>query len=708
MKPNAVPNVSGVAPSNSPKERARMTFRALLLTLAVLTLPAFAQTTTPAPAAAPASSGPRVYVPADFAQFAPQTALDMLNRVPGFSIKYEDLERGLGEATGNVVINGQRLSGKSNDVVTELSRIPAKNVERIEIVDGETLDIPGLSGQVANVIVKTGGITGQYAYRPEFRSYYTDPLFTRFEISVSGTKGPVQYTLGLDNRANRSGAGGPTWIYNPSGSIIEERDEEWRGNAERPRISGRFVFDAPGDAVGNLNLSYGRLLFDYLESGTRVGTRSGNYERRVTVDETGHNYEIGGDYEFGFGPGRLKLIGVGRGSNYPNETTVIDRFAGGSEVSGFRFMQDGTENEFIGRSEYRWNASGAEWQISAEGAFNSLDNVSRLFEMGPSSQFIEVELPGGVAEVEEDRYEVMGSYGRSLSPTVTMKLSAGGEYSQLAQVGAGGTTRTFWRPKGEFSTAWKVSPRTDLTVKLARRVGQLNFFDFLASVDVSNDVETAANPDLVPEQSWELDLEGVRSLGALGRTTLRLYGRQIDDIIDYIPIGASGEAPGNLDHATVYGIESRSTFNLDTVGWRGARVDAHLGWQDSSVEDPLTGETRPISNSLQEFFSVSLRHDIQNTDWAWGSGYSYQLNAKNYRLTEVGRLWEGPVWGDVYVEHKNVYGLTVRAGVYNLLAADSMWNRTVHAGRRTDPVDFIEERDRQIGPIWSFSVRGKF
>jgi hypothetical protein len=76
--------------------------------------------------------------------------------------------------------------------------------------------------------------------------------------------------------------------------------------------------------------------------------------------------------------------------------------------------------------------------------------------------------------------------------------------------------------------------------------------------------------------------------------------------------------------------------------------------------------------------------------------------------TEVGRLWEGPVWGEVYLEHKNVYGLTLRGGVYNLLAADSMWDRTVHSGRRTDPVDFIEHRDRQIGPIFSFAVRGKF
>jgi hypothetical protein len=679
--------------------------RALILSLIVaVTAPLFAQTTPPAPAA---TTGTRTYLPADFAQFAPRTALDMLNRVPGFGIKQEDEERGLGEATGNVVINGQRLSGKSNDVVTELSRIPSGNVERIEIVDGATLNIPGLSGQVANVIVKSTGISGQWAYRPEFRSYYTDPLLTRFEVSVSGTKGPVQYTLGLDNRGNRSGAGGPTWIFSPTGTLTETRDEEWRGNVEQPRFSGRFVYDGPGTSKGNLNILYGRLYFDYLETGSRTSVGSAGRIREVTQDEHGDNYEIGGDYEVGLGRGRLKLIGVGRGSGYPSETTVITRFNDGTAI-GNRFTQNGEERELIGRGEYRWKNRGAEWQLSAEGAFNSLDNTSRLFEMGTDGRFAEIPLPGGTASVEEDRYEIVGSYGRSLAVNLTMKLAVGGEYSQLAQVGAGGTTRTFYRPKGELSAAWKVSPRTDVNFKLARRVGQLNFFDFLASVDVATDVETAANPDLVPEQSWDLDVEGVRNLGTLGSTTLRLYARQIDDIIDYIPIGANGESPGNLDHATVYGIQWRSTLNLDRFGWRGARLDADLQAQDSEVEDPLTGEQRNISNSLLRAASLGLRYDIPKTDWALGTDASYELYALNYRLTEVGRLTEGPVWGDVYVEHKDVYGLTIRAGVYNLFAADSTWDRTVYNGRRTDQVAFVEERGRQIGPIYSFSVRGKF
>jgi len=53
-------------------------------------------------------------------------------------------------------------------------------------------------------------------------------------------------------------------------------------------------------------------------------------------------------------------------------------------------------------------------------------------------------------------------------------------------------------------------------------------------------------------------------------------------------------------------------------------------------------------------------------------------------------------------------GLTVRATVSNLLGARSMLDRTVYAGFRTGPVAFYEERDRRIGPVFSFAVRGKF
>lgn len=687
-------------------------FTRLALTAALLAVPPFAlaqdeaptQTSTP-PAAADENA--RTYTPADFARYAPRNALVMLEHVPGFVIREESEERGLGQATGNVLLNGQRLPGKSNDVVAQLGRIPANQVVRIEIRDGATLDIPGLSGPVANVVTEAAGLTGSWAWRPDFRKYYTDPQLTNGEVSISGKRGLFDYTLSLENGANHSGAGGPTTIHNPDGSVREVRHDEWTGENIPPQLSAQLVYHGETGTLGNFNASWQKVMYDYVEDGTRSGPGLPDRFRSVRSWQGGHNYEIGGDYEFGLGDGRLKLIGLYSFDHTPIRDTVEIRFADGSPTDGSRFTRDGESEERIARAEYRWKAGG-DWQVSAEYAFNSLDSESRLFELDADGVYQPIPLPGGTAVVEEDRYEVMGTWGRALTPRTTLQVSVGGEHSKLEQVGGGGLTREFRRPKGLVSLAWKPAKGFDLNMKLQRRVGQLDFYDFLASVDLNDDQTNAGNPDLVPPQTWELEVEAVRDLGEWGHTSLRLYTQRIDDIVDTIPIGETGESPGNIDRATLHGVEWKGTWELEPLGWRGARIDTRVQWQDSRVRDPLTGEHRPISGTLKDLAVLGLRHDIPDTSWAWGGELSYEFYSRDYRLTEVGRFWEGPVWDYLFVERKDWHGLTVRAAVTNLLGARSMWDRVVYTDRRTGPIDYIEVRDRRIGPIFQFTFSGKF
>jgi hypothetical protein len=82
-------------------------------------------------------------------------------QIPGFVISQVSTDRGLGEASQNVLINGQRITGKSNDAQTALSRIAASSVIRLEIADGATLNVSGLNGQVLNVVTRPDSAAGQ-------------------------------------------------------------------------------------------------------------------------------------------------------------------------------------------------------------------------------------------------------------------------------------------------------------------------------------------------------------------------------------------------------------------------------------------------------------------------------------------------------------------------------------------------------------------
>ncbi len=677
--------------------------------------PAWAQDAKPetGDAPAPAASsvgGKRVYTPADFARFAPKTALDMLNQVPGFSIRSENVERGLGQASGNLLLNGKRISGKSTDPLTALQAIPAKNVLRIEIVDAAEVDVPGLTGQVANVVYEASAKTsGQFSYEPEFRAHYADPLFTRGSVSVSGTRGPVEYTLSLQNQASRGAAGGPTLIATSLGDAIEFRDDVFTSNYDQPTLSGQFKIDGPGSSLGNVNLLYRRVYYRFDETSERDRVVGADQLRRLEQREDSYNYEMGGDYEFALGGGRLKLIGLNRFADRPFEQLVRTSFSDGAADAGSRFAQDGVSKERIGRAEYRWKTGKTDWQVSGEAAFNSLDNISSLFVLNPGGDFVQIPFPGGTGKVSEDRYESLVTVSRPLSDKITAQLVAGGEYSTLVQEGAGGKSRSFLRPKGSLSIAAQLSPTFSANFKAIRRVGQLNFAQFLARVFLDSENENAGNPDLVPTQQWRFELELAKDLGAYGKTKVNLVAALFEDTIDIIPIGETGESPGNIDSAQAYAIDWTSTFQLDPLGLRGAKINLRALQQFSRVADPLTGEIRQLSGFTDRLVELGYRHDVPDTDWAYGANANYSHVTRSFRLNEIGRQFEGPVFAGVFVEHKDVLGLTVRATVGNVLNARSRWDRIVWAGRRNKaPIDFVETRNRLIGPIFSFNVRGSF
>jgi hypothetical protein len=61
------------------------------------------------------------------------------------------------------------------------------------------------------------------------------------------------------------------------------------------------------------------------------------------------------------------------------------------------------------------------------------------------------------------------------------------------------------------------------------------------------------------------------------------------------------------------------------------------------------------------------------------------------------------------VEHKNLFGLTVRATINNVFNGRHLLNRTVYTGfRDRNPVNFIEKHDQLVGPLFNLSVKGTF
>jgi hypothetical protein len=680
--------------------------------------PAFAQTGTPpadsaaAPAPVPADVGSkRIYTPADFARFAPKTAYDVLAQVPGFSIRGADQERGLGQASENVLINGQRIANKTGGAIDQLQRVSAGNVERIEIVDAASLGIAGLSGQVANVILKQSSkASGQFTWKPNWRAHYAKTDLLAGSISYSGKTGPVDYTVSATNESGRGAFGGPIEISNADGNLIETRHEVYHSEYGQANLQAKLGLDGPGSSVGNLTLGY----TPYWNPADRRDRRlfvTGERRSRTNVTKLdGYSADINGDYEFALGPGRLKLIGVRHWEHEPLVQTQILHFdSSGEPDQGTRFSRDTHIGETIGRGEYRWKTGKNDWQVSFERAFNSLDQKGALSDLSPDGEFVPVPFPEGTGKVTEVRYEGVATLSRPLTPKLDLQVAAGAEISKLDRVDDDQPSRNFFRPKGSVTLGWHPSKDWDVSLKLRRRVGQISFYDFLAQPKLSDDRENAGNPNLVPPQSWEIETEIAHDLGVWGKTNLKLHYYRVEDIVDVIPIGENEEGIGNLPRADRFGFESTSTLLGDPIGWKGAKLDFTIGAEKTSVRDPLTKEKRAISGVYDRWLSLQLRHDIPGSQIAYSAYVEYNHYAKSFFLTEIDDSQDIPWLVGAYIEHKNIMGLTVRFTVDNIFNGRHTLDRVVYEGYRDrTPIDFFDRRDQLVGPLFKLTVRGTF
>lgn len=685
---------------------------AILVSAAPVAAQETAEPTGDAPAAIPVSAnGAQRYSGDDFTRFAPRTALDMVEKIPGFLIVTgtNGGDRGLGQATQNVLINGERIASKTTDARAALQRITATQVAYIDIVDGASLNVPGLTGQVANVVLVAGTGNGGFQttirWQPDWRPRLQDNWLNG-EISTTGKIGRTNLTLSLKNEANRSGHWGPESRFDGDGNLSFVRDEFASSYGDQPRLSAALSRSTANGNKWNFNAGGQLQLLEEEVHGTSLQPVAGHVDERFRFTEDEYNYDIGGDYELGLGKGRLKLIGLYRFEHSPFVNTfVVERENGGR--SGERFKQTADESESILRGEYSWRtAGGTDWQVAIEGAYNTLDVDAELAVLQPDGSFLPVVFGGERTKVEEKRGEASLTWGRSLATNLTAQLNLAAEYSELGSSGPGGLTRSFIRPKGKLALAWKVGPKTTINWHIQRRVDQLNFFDFASSVDVANQQGNTGNGELVPPIVNRTELEFVQDFGRWGNASVAFAYAYAQDLVDQIPLSPTTEGKGNLPPANLYRISSKATLLLDPLGFKGARMNSDVTWRRNRVRDPLTGLWRDQSFGQDYVVDLSFRHDIPGSNLAWGAGYFDERYAPGLRLDAIENDYTVGPLVTAYIEHKNVAGFTVKLSYRNLAGMKDGFDRTVFVDRRDGPIAFSESRQRRFGRFFQLTVTG--
>ena len=589
-----------------------------------------------------------VYNAEFFAQYSPVTAKDMLDRIPGVSLRNGGGGgggggRGLGTG-GNLLINGQRIAGKDNSASDQLERITAAEVESIEIIRDTTgaLNVRGAS-EVINVILVA----------VESRSSTTVELINRLnhdgEFETGGSAawsqqiGNFQALVNLQSRPNYENRDNREARLGPDGELLGTLFETTIRDKDEQTFSTNLSYSlGPHRMQLNALVSEGDhprpVRRDFVDF-TGAGAVNSIQEEQVENEE--NNWEVGGDYEFNFDNGsRLAVLFV---ANNEIRNSVRERFQADPAEVGLSknlFIDSRREiGEFIVQTNYNFSLGEeqslrvgferADTQLNSSLLIGSSFGTEPLSEsVGGLSPLSSISNPG--TKVQEIRYEGFAFHNWTLSDRSSLESSIVYETSEISQTGAVSKTRDFqfWRPSVDYR--FNITDNFRFRATIERSVSQLSFSSFAAtSNDEDRDLNAlAGNPELEPETSWsyEAGLEyrlpndgGVLSSN-IGYTDIDNYIGRINATIDPDqPLSATG----NVAPAKRWSMFNRASIRLNRFNLPDAILGVTVGLFDSEIIDPFLQTEQRLGG--RGFVGINFRHDITPLGLSYGIDYSHSI-----------------------------------------------------------------------------------
>jgi hypothetical protein len=595
---------------------------------------------------APAESASRVvYVAADYAAFAPQTALDMVKRTPGFLLDQGDEDvRGFGGAGGNVLIDGARPVSKGG-VLDALSRIAASQVERIELIrNAGSAEAQGQS-LVLNVVRKQATASGTWSV--EFERNGNGKVYPRLEASRAQQVGAWETSL----RANAF------WEEFPFYTVRQIRDAQ--GN-----LLFSLVTDLPstlanaylsGDArrhlaEGELKLTAraGRYHYYYDQPGETFFGRlpDGQPDRlqRTRFDERRWDLELGAEFSRDFTAWRWKSLALASVKDGEETQSAPVRTPDGVLVSNTLVDATATPLEVVLRSTFaRTDQQALQPEFGAEIAFNRLDSQFAL-AIDDGNGATPITLPGADVRVEERRAEVFARTRWMATEALSLDAELAAEASRITVSGDARQSQSFSFFKPSVALTWRPSERLQWQLGARRRVGQLSFGDFAASASLTDSTAAAGNPDLGPDQATRyyasLDFRGNGDLAA----NVEVFLERRQDVLEQVLLPSGGVGLANAGEADYDGLKTSLTLPLNAL-LNSARLSVDAEYVRTDFADPLIDSSRRLSRVYTPSINTEFRHDPVGQKFSWGLSWTQANTGYVYRVDEIDRVRTGDALG---------------------------------------------------------------
>lgn len=666
------------------------------------------------------------YGPEFFAEFGAVSAEDILRRIPGIQHLLkggssltpqanEEDRRGFGSTGDQILIDGQRLSGKSNDISTALQNIQARQVVRVEVIHGAAAGLDVRSeGLIVNIVLRQ--VAGSGAWEVDAAHRTKGGIGYGGRVSYAGTLANWKYTAAIQATPFYQLRDRSEVFATPAGVPFESQTEV--NITENTDL--KFTLNTSTVTAGGIAANLNGTISDVKRPETLPTERfalNGNtptfigFEAR-TQDRSEDTWEVGGDIEVPFGANRARGLFVATDVDFAFDTTFESMPAGQPPTRLFEQMETRAESERIVRGSYEWIGD-LGFELGSEVAINTLEKaVAQRSNQGGVLR--PVNLFNAQSKIRETRLEPFAGVNWQATPAVFVDAALEYERSKLKQTGRDvNNRRTLSYVKPRLDVRYDATPVTQFRFAAGRTVSQLDFANFVASFeddDNATGVVNAGNPDIVPEKIWSYSVTAEQRLsGDGGLVSARFYFDDYTDHIEFIPVAnGTASAPGNIGAATNYGVEIKASVRLDRWGISGGVIESNGILRRTRTTDPFSGEKRRIIDLTDNNWSVRFRQDFEWRRLSYGVTLEDESFRDAFERTYAHRFSRRFDF-QAFVELQPIAGITAKLEGIRLLHTGAVRDRRTFVGNRGNGVLLrTEHRIAKFSRDIRLSLRGVF
>ena len=656
--------------------------------------------------AAPAeTSGITVFPASFYATGEPVSAMDVINRTPGFIFERGNNNmRGLESAAGNVLIDGRWPTIKANTLQEVLSSIPFAVIEQVEVIRADAANFDTMGRQVVvNVVRKSGGkstLITEAAIKK-----YTDndrDLGGSARVEYARSSGRFNFDASFVYKYEQFewGTGeGPYTLTaaDPESSLSGRFDRDDWDESVHATANGNYAWDR-FDLGLNLTAKKSALIVDHVGD---YATAAGEpYDQVVDIERGTDVFEVGSD------------ISINLAANRRLNAKMLHRL---ESLGSDSYLQLGSletlaDDEFdwsetAARAIYRWDLSTPlSLEFGVEAALNELDSFVEV-----NVADTPLELPNDNITVEEERYQAFAKALVRVRPNLSFEAGVEFEKSSLEQSGDANLSKEFDYLKPRLTATWSVNSATDVRLRVEKIVGQLDFYTFAASPSLETGIFSAGNAGLEPEESTEYELQFERRFWGKGSAILTYTRFRLENALDYVPVGLGFDALGNAGRASRGKWILVTNIPLDPLGWKGATWRSRTVHFDSRIIDPFTGETRRRTGRDSFVGFIGLTWELPQWNSVVGLDGFIGFQERSYRISEERLVRESPLPMNFWWDRTFGEDLSVRFEIMNLTPARRTRTRELYgAGRSGGAISAVEVRETEQAMHFMLRIRKRF